>query len=139
MNGMINPNTIIDPGSPEVNKQPAPVEAPGGAARAEMPAPAERSFTPAAFAPVMMPSADVAAAIMELAAPASNAAAAAPTVQLPAVADTDKIEPEWVAATEKAIKNTAGNPYAEEEAVEDLQIDYQKKRFNRELKKGPNV
>jgi hypothetical protein len=50
--------------------------------------------------------------------------------------DVDVIEKEWVDKAEEVIAKTAGNPHAEEEAVEDLQIDYMKKRYNKDVKKS---
>jgi len=95
------------------------------------------SMIPAA-APSAAPklsAADVAAAIAAIPTPAG-----APTTQAPqTAADVDKIEPEWVQAAEQIMKQTAGSPYAEEEAIEDLQIDYLKKRYNRIIEKKPNV
>jgi hypothetical protein len=137
MNGMINPNTIDNPGLPELNKPTSSVETGNEVMPVAAPALAEQPAAPATFVPVNMPTADVAAAVVALS-PSDQSLASAPTVQLPSVADSDKIEPEWVAATEKAVKRTAGNPFAEEEAIEDIQIDYQKKRFNRDLKKSTN-
>jgi hypothetical protein len=68
--------------------------------------------------------------------------AAAPTVSAlplptaPAVAaNEDVIEPEWVDQAESLIAQTAGNPYAEEEAIEALQIDYLRKRYGHEVHK----
>lgn len=81
--------------------------------------------------------ADVAAAIAKT--PASTPAdpAAAPTVPLPTTAaDQDLIEPEWVNKAEQVVSQTAGNPYAEEEGVENLQVDYLKKRYGHEVKKS---
>jgi len=76
--------------------------------------------------------ADVAAAIAAMPTPG----APQPVVSAPlAAADQDVVEPEWVDAAEKTIQQTAGNPYAEEEAVEALQIDYLKKRYGYEVKK----
>ena len=75
--------------------------------------------------------ADVAAAIA--AAPMPTA----PVIPVPQVAlDQDSIEPEWIDAVDKTIEQTAGNPYAEEEAVENLQIDYMKKRYGKDIKKS---
>lgn len=50
--------------------------------------------------------------------------------------DVDVIEKEWVDRAEEVIKDTAGDPYREEEQVEDLQIDYMKKRFGKDIKKS---
>ncbi len=67
---------------------------------------------------------------------AAAPAPAAPVVSAPQIAaDQDVVEPEWVEAAEQAIAQTAGNPYAEEEAVESLQVDYLKKRYGHEVKK----
>jgi len=48
----------------------------------------------------------------------------------PATADdVDVIEPEWVEKAEQTVRSHYGDPYAEEEAVEELQVDYLKKRY----------
>lgn len=72
---------------------------------------------------------DVAQAIAGM--PTASNSSVAPA----AASDQDVVEPEWVDAAEQAIAQTAGNPYAEEEAVEALQIDYLKKRYGHEVKK----
>jgi hypothetical protein len=41
----------------------------------------------------------------------------------------DVIEPEWVSKAEEAVRTHQGDPYGEEEAVEDLQEDYLQKRY----------
>lgn len=75
---------------------------------------------------------DVAAAIATM--PVQGAPV--PVTPAPTVAaDQDVVEPEWVDAAEKTIEQTAGNPYAEEEAIEALQIDYLQKRYGYEVKK----
>ncbi len=48
--------------------------------------------------------------------------------------DVDVIEKEWVDRAEEVIKDTAGDPHAEEEGFEDLQVDYQKKRYGIDIK-----
>lgn len=72
--------------------------------------------------------------------PAASAPAAAtpqPAAGNPALADdVDVIEKEWVDKAEEVIAKTAGDPHAEEEAVEDLQIDYMKKRYGKDVKKS---
>jgi hypothetical protein len=58
--------------------------------------------------------------------------AGAPTgaVPTPTVAgDVDVIEPEWVDRAEKVVEAHRGDPYAEEEAIEDLQQEYLKTRY----------
>ena len=68
---------------------------------------------------------------------AAQAPAAPAGTGNPAIADdVDVIEKEWVDKAEEVIGKTAGNPHAEEEAVEDLQIDYMKKRYNKDVKKS---
>jgi hypothetical protein len=74
---------------------------------------------------------DVAKAIAAM--PATSAAAAPPMP--PVAADQDVLEPEWVDAAERIIAQTVGNPHSEEEAFEELQIDYLKKRYGHEVKK----
>ncbi len=54
----------------------------------------------------------------------------------PAVAgDVDVIEKEWVDQANKIVDQTKEDPYAEEEAVEALQVDYLKKRYGHSVKK----
>jgi hypothetical protein len=74
---------------------------------------------------------DVAAALAAVPMPTAPVASAPPTT----AADVDLVEPEWVAAAEQAIAQNVANPYAEEEAVERLQVDYLKKRYGHEVKK----
>jgi hypothetical protein len=63
-------------------------------------------------------------------------AQAAPTVATPAVAgDVDVIEREWVDKANDIIKQTKDDPHKQEEAVENLQVDYLKKRYGHEVKK----
>lgn len=69
--------------------------------------------------------------------PGSTSAAAAPNPV--EAADQDVIEPEWVDKAEAVVEQNAGNPFAEEEAVEDLQIDYLKKRYGHEVKKSEDT
>ena len=63
--------------------------------------------------------------------------APAPAGANPATAsdDVDVIEKEWVDKAEAVVKQTEGDPHAEEEAVEDLQTDYLKKRYNHTVDK----
>ena len=51
-------------------------------------------------------------------------------------ADVDVIEKEWVDKIESTLLKTAGDPHAEEEAIEDLQIDYMKKRYGKDVAKS---
>jgi hypothetical protein len=39
------------------------------------------------------------------------------------------IEPEWVDRAEQVVQAHQGDPYGEEEAIEDLQQEYLKKRY----------
>ena len=47
--------------------------------------------------------------------------------------DDDLIEKEWVDRAKKIVDETKEDPYRREEAVNQLQRDYQKKRYGREL------
>ena len=76
---------------------------------------------------------DVAAVIAQM--PATGSAAQAAATPPPAAADQDVIEPEWVDQAEAVIARTAGDPHAEEEAVEALQVDYLAKRYGHQVKK----
>ena len=100
---------------------------PAPAETAPAPTPAPQNTGQPATAP-QLTAADVAAAM------AANPVQ--PGAGTPVMAgDQDEVEPEWVNAAEQAMTETAGNPYAEEEAVESLQIDYLKKRYGYEVKK----
>lgn len=48
----------------------------------------------------------------------------------------DNIEKPWVDRADAIMKEKAEDPYAEEEAHEDLSAAYLKKRFNLEIKRG---
>lgn len=99
---------------PEAAPQPVPVPAPAPVAPVNV-------VLPAAPPPAVPP------------APVSDPAT---PIQAPAVAaDVDVIEKEWVDQAEAVIRQTAGDPYAEEEAVEALQIDYLQKRYGRTVRK----
>jgi hypothetical protein len=53
-----------------------------------------------------------------------------PLAGVPSTAgDVDVIEPEWVTKAENVVAQHQGDPYGEEEAIEDLQQDYLKKRY----------
>jgi hypothetical protein len=51
-------------------------------------------------------------------------------------ADVDVIEPEWVKKAEKAVADNRDDPRAEESAVEAVQIEYLKKRYNIDVEPG---
>lgn len=54
---------------------------------------------------------------------------------MPAYAnDVDVIEKEWVNKAKQIIKDNHDNPYEQERAVEQLQIEYLKKRYGRDVK-----
>jgi hypothetical protein len=81
---------------------------------------------PAGTLPPKLTAADVAAAIAAVPGPG----APAPAVPGPVEAgDVDVIEPEWVAKAEDVVAQHQGDPYGEEEAIEDLQRDYLQKRY----------
>jgi hypothetical protein len=73
--------------------------------------------------------ADVAAAIAAVPGGPPQVSAGG-VVPVPTVADdVDVIEPEWVNKAEEQVRLHAGDPYGEEEAIEDLQEDYLQKRY----------
>jgi hypothetical protein len=79
---------------------------------------------------------DVAAVIAGQTTP--SAPVTAPTMGPQMAEDVDVIEPEWVDKAEQVVQQTQNDPYKEEEAVEDLQRDYLKKRYNYDVS-DPNV
>jgi hypothetical protein len=99
---------------------------------AETPISAENVPVPAVGAtpPPKLTAADVAAALA-----ATTAAPSQPTAIVPAApanltaGDVDVIEPEWVAKAESVVQAHAGDPYGEEEAIQDLQEEYLQKRY----------
>lgn len=88
-----------------------------------------------AVAPAMPPVATPAPVALPVA-PATPAPVAPVASGPQAAEDVDVIEKEWVDAAEQIVKKTAGDPHAEEEAIEDLQIDYLKKRYGKDVKKS---
>lgn len=50
--------------------------------------------------------------------------------------DNDTIEPGWVKKVEEVIEKDKNLPFQEEEDFEDLQIEYLKKRFGKDINKG---
>lgn len=96
---------------------------------------------PAAPPPVQPPqltAADVAAAIAAAPNPTPPAPAGS-NVPLPGTAaDVDVIEPEWVTKAESVVQQHVGDPYGEEEAIEELQQDYLKKRYGYDVT-NPNA
>jgi Txe/YoeB family toxin of Txe-Axe toxin-antitoxin module len=57
-----------------------------------------------------------------------------PTDDSPAVAgDEDVIEKEWVDKAKKIIQETKDDPYTRTTRVNELQKDYLKKRYNKDL------
>lgn len=109
---------VSGPEQPSQPAQPEVANGPGGGGPAQAP--------PAGQPPARTLSRDdVMAAI-----------AAAPGPNVPAVTagpgsadDVDVIEPTWVSAAEQAIAQHRGDPYGEEEAIEDLNRDYLDKRY----------
>lgn len=65
---------------------------------------------------------------------APSAAAGTPST----ASDVDVIEPEWVDKAEHEIATHQGDPYGEEEAIEDLQQDYLDKRYGYKVS-NPNT
>jgi hypothetical protein len=106
------------PGGPELPAQPEVAPSVGATPGPAQPAPTTL--------PPKLTAADVAAAIAAVPGPnAPGGAVPTPTV----ASDEDLIEPEWVAKAEEVVAAHQGDPYGEEEAVEDLQRDYLQKRY----------
>jgi hypothetical protein len=111
----INPEGL-QPGSPDLPPQAeiAPAVAPADGAAA----------APVSVPPALTPD-EVAAAISAVPGAAVPNAGSTPAV----AGDVDVIEPEWVDKVEEVVQAHQGDPYGEEEAVEDVQRDYLKKRY----------
>ena len=130
----MNPQNPVFQPSPEHVPQPGNGETVPKLIVPEAVVPPAASAPVASTQPVTPPFSryDVAAAIAAMPAGA-GVSAVLPT---PALAgDEDVIETEWVEKTEQIIGSTAGDPHAEEEAIEDLQIDYLQKRYGHTVKK----
>ena len=127
--------------NPQTPQQPQPNPENFGAAPEQAKAASPEVFVPVApavgvppaVAPSPLQASDVAAAIAAMPAPNAPLVASLPVPTV--AADEDLIEPEWVDKTEQVIAETSGNPYAEEEAIENLQIDYLHKRYGYQVKK----
>jgi hypothetical protein len=114
----------------EINSAPMPSNAEAGSTSSN-----NNASQPTQMNKPVLTAADVAAAMAAVPTPAAPLPSDyAPTV----AADQDVIEPEWVDRAEQVVSETAGNPFAEEEGIEALQIDYLKKRYGYEVKKSSN-
>lgn len=108
----------------------APEAAPAAAETAPAPGTGSMPPAPSAAPPPTLTAADVAAAIAAVPTPVAPNAS---VVSTPAAADVDVIEPEWVAKAEDVVRAHQGDPYGEEEAIEDLQQDYLLKRYGHKV------
>lgn len=123
----LNPEQSIGGGSESI-PQPIVPELNSNAAQNNVGQPAQPT-------PPQLTAADVTATMAAVPTPG----APTPGIPTPTVAaDQDVIEPEWVDKAEKVVAETAGNPFAEEEGIENLQIEYLKQRYGREVKKPEN-
>lgn len=52
--------------------------------------------------------------------------------ELPDAKHVDVIEKEWIQIAKKIVSDTNGDPYKQEKAVSELQVNYLKKRYGRE-------
>jgi hypothetical protein len=116
----------------------ASVEAPGVTPQEAAPSPSDRAGA-GAPPPQPMP-APLQQSVPGSAAPVqAGASPAEPAVQGPALAgDVDVIEPEWVEKASNVVHQTQGDPYHEEEAIEDLQQDYLMKRYGYKVGDPPS-
>lgn len=107
---------VVAPGSPEVAAT-APSNSPTSAPQ-QAPVPSQPPVAPVVASPA-----------------ATSTPASQPLAAPPIAEDVDVIEKEWVDQAEKIVGQTKEDPYAQEEAVEDLQVDYLKKRYGHTVKK----
>jgi hypothetical protein len=138
----MNPNQPTPPSLPE---QPQPTNKPeqtGSSMAEQVNVPAVESApqpgasaAPAVSTPLPQP-APIGGAQAVNPVPPPSQPASSQTMPTPAIADdVDVIEKEWVDHATNIIEATNQDPYVEEEAIEDLQVDYLKKRYGKEVKK----
>lgn len=107
---------------PVVPEVPTPPPAAAPAVPAPTPVPDPMPAPATATSPVMPPS------------DTPGVPTVTPLPGTPAIADdVDVIEKEWVDKAEQVVEQTKDDPYAEEEAVEKLQVDYLKKRYDHDV------
>lgn len=128
--------------NPNINQSPQPsAENPAGleekvvAPGAPEVAAAAPSNPPTSAPPQLPASPQPPAAPVVAPAGSTTPAAPQPLAAPPIAEDVDVIEKEWVDQAEKIVGQTKEDPYAQEEAVEDLQVDYLKKRYGHTIKK----
>jgi hypothetical protein len=132
-----NPNSAgnLVPANPNLAPQPNGVESlPVGSTPEAAPTPVAEMAASTAAAPSM----PIPAVIPQnpVPAPVVTTTPAAQPISGPLIADdVDVIEKEWVEKAEQIVQTYSADPYAEEEAVEDLQIDYLKKRYGKVITK----
>ena len=90
------------------------------------PAPSAQA-QPAASQPTAKLSRDDVSAVIAAVPGPNGPSGAVPTPTM--ASDVDVIEPEWVDKAEEVVRAHQGDPYGEEEAIEDLQQDYLQKRY----------
>lgn len=125
-------NQLPSPNTPAPAERPAGFSSvdlqPGAASPETVPTPGGGAAPASGSVPTPAPkltSADVAAALAATSVPGTPAALPTPLV----AGDVDVIEPEWVEKAEQVVQAHAGDPYTEEEAIEELQQDYLQKRY----------
>ena len=123
---MENPTTPSNPASPENQPQPTGGEVQPPLTEAGASAPAQSAPLP--VQPPVLPT------VPQTSAP--QAASPQADVGPQQADDVDVIEKEWVEKAEAIVEQTKDDPHAEEEAIEDLQIDYLKKRYGKDIKKS---
>lgn len=122
----------ITPTQPETPGAPTP-ERPAPSGFEQAPQPGQPAGAPPV--PVVPPTLPAVPVPPPVAPGAPPVPAQAPLAGPPIADDVDVIEKEWVDEANKIISATSGDPYVEEEAMEDLQVDYLKKRYGKEIKK----
>lgn len=56
------------------------------------------------------------------------------TAAVPAIADDDLIEKEWVNKAKQIVERTRDDPYKQSEELTHVKVDYMKKRYNKTIK-----
>lgn len=122
---------------PSNQPQPLPEKAPESSL--ETPALPQVDHAPAAPASAPAPAQPVAqvSVVPPSGTPTPVVPATAPsTTGTPTTADdVDVIEKEWVDAAQAVVEKNVDDPHAEEEGFENLQVDYLKKRYGKDIKK----
>jgi len=118
-----------------------PVEQTGALPLPESTAAASVELKPVAASPVSPPLQAVPLQPVSVSAPLTQAvpdqSVPTPSVQTPGIADdADLIEKEWVVKAKEIVQRTKNDPHLQNQEMTHFKADYQKKRYNRDVKVG---